>query len=92
VLALGAESGPLHLAATQGTPTLRLYGTTDPRLFGPWAPDAPARHRLARVQLPCSPCGHLVDPPCGARATPACMLGIQAAQVLAEQALLPTSG
>ena len=85
-LVLGADSGPLHLAAALGTPTLRLYGPTDPRRFGPWG--TPEHHRIARVALPCSPCGNLVAPPCGARALPPCMRGISVAQVLSEARLL----
>ncbi len=33
---LGVDSGPLHLAAAQGTPTVQIFGPTDPTLFGPW--------------------------------------------------------
>ena len=36
---LGMDSGPLHLAAAVGTPTVRIYGPTDPRIYGP-----PGRH------------------------------------------------
>lgn len=30
------DSGPMHLAAAMGVPTLGLFGPTDPRLFGPY--------------------------------------------------------
>lgn len=74
-LVIGSDSGPMHLAAALGRPTVRLFGPTDPELFGPW-PAGPEQ-RVVRVQLPCSPCGNLVDPPCGARVDPACMTGIE---------------
>lgn len=35
-LVLGVDSGPLHLAVAQGTPTVRIYGPTDLRIYGPW--------------------------------------------------------
>jgi ADP-heptose:LPS heptosyltransferase len=30
------DSGPMHLAAALGVPTLGIFGPTDPRLFGPY--------------------------------------------------------
>jgi ADP-heptose:LPS heptosyltransferase len=33
---LGVDSGPLHLAAAQGVPTVHLYGPGDAGRFGPW--------------------------------------------------------
>lgn len=35
-LVLGVDSGPLHLAVAQDTPTIHIFGPTDPRIFGPW--------------------------------------------------------
>jgi heptosyltransferase-1 len=37
-LFVGADTGPTHLAAAAGTPTLALYGPTDPARFGPIGP------------------------------------------------------
>ncbi len=34
-LVIGADTGPLHLAAALGTPVIGLYGPTDPRRNGP---------------------------------------------------------
>lgn len=73
-LVLGVDSGPLHLAAAVGTPTVRLYGPTDPAEFGPWPPDA--RHRWLAAGLGCQPCRDLVAPPCGALAEPACLRAV----------------
>ena len=62
LLALSVDSGPLHLAVAQDTPTVRLFGPTDPRIFGPWG--ARERHTvLASTQCcptcPAIPCGRL---------------------------------
>ena len=38
------DSGPLHLAAALGVPTLGVFGPTDPRLFGPYPLSAPNNH------------------------------------------------
>jgi ADP-heptose:LPS heptosyltransferase len=56
-LVLGVDSGPLHLAAAVGTPSVRLHGPSDPRVFGPWG--APELHRVVASDLPCAPCGRL---------------------------------
>jgi lipopolysaccharide heptosyltransferase I len=39
-LFIGVDSGPTHLAAAAGTPTLALFGPTDPDRFGPVGPKA----------------------------------------------------
>ena len=80
-LVIGGDSGPLHLAAAVGAPTIRLYGPTDIRQFGPWPPGD--RHVALAAGLACQPCRMLVDPPCGAVETPACLLAIDAARVTA---------
>jgi ADP-heptose:LPS heptosyltransferase len=69
-LVLGVDSGPLHLAAAQGCPTLHLYGPGDAGRFGPWGD--PARHVIMRVDLWCSPCGVFAACPRGL-ARPECM-------------------
>jgi ADP-heptose:LPS heptosyltransferase len=56
-LALGVDSGPLHLAVAVGTPSVRLYGPTDPVIFGPWGPAD--LHAVVGSNLPCAPCGRL---------------------------------
>ena len=35
------DSGPMHLAAAMGIKVLGIFGPTDPRLFGPFPPNAP---------------------------------------------------
>jgi ADP-heptose:LPS heptosyltransferase len=87
-LVLGVDSGPLHLAAAQGTPTVHLYGPGDERRFGPWGD--PARHAVLRTALWCSPCGVFGACPRGL-ARPECMERIGTAAVLeAARAALDT--
>jgi heptosyltransferase-1 len=45
-LAVGPDTGPLHLAAALGVPTVALYGPTDPRRNGPYG----ARHKALRPE------------------------------------------
>ena len=59
-LVLGVDSGPLHLAVAQGTPTLQLFGPTDERIFGPWGMQE--KHSIIRATQKCSGCATL---PCG---------------------------
>jgi len=51
-LAVGGDTGPIHLAHALGTPVVCLLGPTDPSRNGPYgAPEASLAH-----QLPCSYC------------------------------------
>ena len=56
-LAVGPDSGPLHLAVAVGTPTLHLFGPADATRFGPYGD--PERHRVIRAEWPCAPCDRL---------------------------------
>jgi heptosyltransferase I len=38
-LIVSGDTGPLHLAAAVGTPSVAIMGPTDPRRNGPWSPD-----------------------------------------------------
>jgi heptosyltransferase-1 len=38
-LVISGDTGPLHIAAAVGTPTVSLFGPTDPHRNGPWALD-----------------------------------------------------
>ncbi|HEY8463211.1 MAG TPA: glycosyltransferase family 9 protein [Bacillota bacterium] len=55
-LFIGNDSGPLHLAAALGTPTVALFGPTHPRQFYPYPPD---RHQYLIKELACHPCYRL---------------------------------
>jgi ADP-heptose:LPS heptosyltransferase len=51
---LGPDSGPLHLAAAVGTPTVALYGPADPIEFGTWG--SPQKHIILTTDIGCRPC------------------------------------
>jgi heptosyltransferase-2 len=51
-LLLTNDSGPMHLAAALGTPTVGVFGPTDPTETGP----AGSHTRVARERVDCSPC------------------------------------
>lgn len=56
-LAVGPDSGPLHLAVATGTPSLHLYGPADAHRFGPWGD--PAWHQVIASPRACAPCHRL---------------------------------
>jgi len=51
-LVITNDTGPMHLAAAVGTPTVALFGSTSPEWTGPRG----AGHRVLRHPVPCSPC------------------------------------
>lgn len=51
---LGPDSGPLHLAAAVGTPTVALFGPADPLEFRPWG--NPKHHIVITTDIACRPC------------------------------------
>lgn len=57
-LAISSDSGPRHIAAAFGVPTVALIGPTDPRL----GRSDPARCVEIRRDLACSPCGRTECP------------------------------
>ncbi|RVB58932.1 glycosyltransferase family 9 protein, partial [Mesorhizobium sp. M7A.F.Ca.CA.002.03.2.1] len=48
---LGNESGPMHIAASVGTPAVGLYGLTSPEQWGPFG----VPNRTLQPVMPC-PC------------------------------------
>ncbi len=78
---VGPDSGAAHLAASVGTPTVRLYGPASVDVFGPWPPRSNQRV-LVTDGLACVPCGYLNSPPCGATTLPACLLALSVEDVL----------
>ncbi|TFG92177.1 MAG: glycosyltransferase family 9 protein, partial [Syntrophobacterales bacterium] len=51
-LVITTDSGPMHVSATVGTPTVALFGPTDPARTGPYGEG----HTVIRRGLLCSPC------------------------------------
>jgi lipopolysaccharide heptosyltransferase II len=72
-LLLTNDTGTMHLAASVGTPTVSIFGSTEPALTGPIG----VGHRILRRHVPCSPC-FLRDCPLDLR----CMKSITVDQVV----------
>ncbi len=51
-LHVGNDSGITHLASALGTPTIAVFGPTDPRIWGPFG----AHTLIITSGYPCSPC------------------------------------
>jgi lipopolysaccharide heptosyltransferase II len=66
-------TGTKHVAVAVGTPTLTIFGPSDPRVWQP--PDDP-RHRYLRSDVDCITCGKDDCP------DPKCMTAISASQVI----------
>ena len=77
-LAIGGDTGPIHLAAGLGTPTLGLLGPTVPAIHGPRGP----RAESAGIELSCRPCARRYD-----EAKP-CLVGLSSEAVEAAIARL----
>ncbi len=56
-LAIGTDSGPMHLAVAMRTPSVHLFGPVSARTFGPWGD--PARHIVLTSSLACIACNRL---------------------------------
>ena len=90
-LFVGNDSGPTHLAAALGVPTVVLFGSSDAEVWYPWK----APSQLVQNSFDCNPCpGYR----CLVYDEPKCILSITAAQVkssvdvLLRAAAVPTTG
>jgi heptosyltransferase-2/heptosyltransferase-3 len=72
-LALGPDSGPLHLAVAVGTPTVHLFGPADPKRFGPYGDST--WHVVVQASWSCAPC-HRLDFALSELAQHACVAAI----------------
>ena len=57
---LTVDNGPGHIAVAQDTPSVHLFGPTDPCIFGPWGD--PTRHVVLASSQRCATCPAI---PCG---------------------------
>ncbi len=84
-LLVANDSFPMHLAVAAGVPVVALFGPTNVRAWGPYAPNPPdAAVVLWRADLPCSPCmyrGHDLGTPQGCPERP-CLMELRTPQVL----------
>ncbi len=76
---IGADTGPTHIAAAMEVPIAVLIGPTDPGVSGPVVAD-PARLRVLRKPVHCSPCGRKVRKKCTDNI---CLRNLPAEQVVA---------
>jgi lipopolysaccharide heptosyltransferase II len=78
-LFITGDTGPMHLAAAVDTPVLAIFGPSLPTRYKPLSP----RSRLVRIDIPCSPCNLMRQPPerCIGR-VPDCLAGITSDAVL----------
>lgn len=51
-LFISNDSGPMHMAAASGVPTVAIFGPTNPAWVRPWG----VEHRVVRTCKSCSPC------------------------------------
>ena len=75
-LFLSPDTGPMHMASAVGTPSVSVFGPSDPaRYFSGTAYDPEGvRHRVVRRELWCSPCNLIRKPPAECDAgTPECL-------------------
>jgi heptosyltransferase-2/heptosyltransferase-3 len=56
-LAIGLDSGIMHLAVALGVPSVHLYGPVDHIAFGPWG--EPSQHLVVTSGYWCVPCNRL---------------------------------
>lgn len=52
-LMITCDTGPMHIAFACKTPTIALFGPTDPAICGPYLAD---QNTIIRKPLPCTPC------------------------------------
>jgi heptosyltransferase-3 len=75
-LYIGNDSGPMHLAAAVGTPTVAIWGSSDSRRWRPWG----VEHRVVQNPFECNPCpGYR----CLVAASPLCIESVTVEQVKA---------
>jgi ADP-heptose:LPS heptosyltransferase len=78
-LFITGDTGPMHLAAAVGTPVLAIFGPSLPTRYAPLSP----RSRIVRIDIHCSPCNLLRQPPARClNRVPDCLAGIATADVL----------
>jgi len=92
-LFLSPDTGPMHMACAIGTPSVAVFGPSDPvRYFSGRGP----RHVVVRADLWCSPCNLIRKPPaeCAGPEPPECLrlVGVEDVHVHAARLLREVGG
>ena len=92
-LFLSPDTGPMHMACAIGTPSVAVFGPSDPvRYFSGRGP----RHVVVRADLWCSPCNLIRKPPaeCAGPEPPECLrlVGVEDVHVQAARLLREVGG
>ena len=77
---LSNDTGPMHIAAAMGVPTVGLFGPELPRRYGPVG----KRNVALRKSLPCTPCVHIYRGQVRDCDDPVCMKQIDVEDVWSE--------
>jgi ADP-heptose:LPS heptosyltransferase len=78
-LFITGDTGPMHLAAAVNTPVLAIFGPSLPTRYAPLS----QRSRIVRIDIHCSPCNLMRQPPARClNRVPDCLSGIATADVL----------
>jgi ADP-heptose:LPS heptosyltransferase len=88
-LFLSPDTGPMHMACAVGTPSVAVFGPSDPvRYFSGGDGTPGARHVVVRAELWCSPCNLIRKPPeeCARADMPECLSLVTVDQVYAAAA------
>jgi heptosyltransferase-2/heptosyltransferase-3 len=75
-LFLSPDTGPMHMACAVGTPSVSVFGPSDPgRYFSGGSGASGTRHVVVRAPLWCSPCNLIRKPPqeCAGPEPPECL-------------------
>jgi ADP-heptose:LPS heptosyltransferase len=90
-LFLSPDTGPMHMAAAVGTPSVSVFGPSDPaRYFSGGTGTSGSRHVVVRADLWCSPCNLIRRPPaeCTQPGGPECLRLVTVDEVHREAARL----
>jgi ADP-heptose:LPS heptosyltransferase len=90
-LFVGNDSGPAHMAAALGRPTVVIFGSSSSLIWGPWPPPGPGRpFQVVQSPYECNPCP---GDHCYRYERPECILSVTVPQVrVAIESVLQKSG